>query len=163
MGMSHDNPWLETLFPTNAERTVPWPEVSERVTLFRPVGPLELQLIAESGWRVFPPRLPDQPIFYPVMNFEYAEEIARDWNANYGSHAGFVTRFDVDTAFVTRYPIQIAGSERIHQELWVPADELETFNTYILGRIEVVSSYIGEGYTGRIDPVTNLPDDLKSS
>ena len=53
------------------------PQVTE---LFRPVGPIELALIAESGFRRFPPRLPEQPIFYPVCNEAYAVEIARDWN-----------------------------------------------------------------------------------
>jgi hypothetical protein len=46
--------------------------------LYRPVGPKELALIAESGFREFPPRLPEQPIFYPVTNEEYwipAEEL----------------------------------------------------------------------------------------
>jgi hypothetical protein len=51
-------------------------------TLWRPVGPQELVLIKHSGWKRFPPRLPDQPIFYPVLNFGYAEQIARDWNSN---------------------------------------------------------------------------------
>jgi ADP-ribosylglycohydrolase len=37
------------------------------VTLYRPVGPKELGLIRASGWRAFPPRLPEQPIFYPVL------------------------------------------------------------------------------------------------
>jgi len=50
------------------------------LTLYRPVGPEELQLIEQSGWTKFPPRLPEQPIFYPVMNEAYAVQIARDWN-----------------------------------------------------------------------------------
>jgi hypothetical protein len=50
------------------------------VTLWRPTGPEELALVEASGWRVWPPRLPDQPIFYPVLNQEYATMIARDWN-----------------------------------------------------------------------------------
>jgi hypothetical protein len=49
--------------------------------LYRPVGPKELELIKESGCREFPSRLPGQPIFYPVLNEEYAVQIARDWNA----------------------------------------------------------------------------------
>ena len=50
------------------------------ITLYRPVGPQELALIEASGWREFPPRLPEQPIFYPVLNEEDAIQIARDWN-----------------------------------------------------------------------------------
>jgi hypothetical protein len=53
----------------------------ELSTLFRPVGPRELELIQESGCRAFPPRLRRQPIFYPVLNRAYAEQIARDWNS----------------------------------------------------------------------------------
>lgn len=34
--------------------------------LYRPVGLEELKLIAASNFRAFPPRLPEQPIFYPV-------------------------------------------------------------------------------------------------
>jgi hypothetical protein len=40
--------------------------------LYRPAGPKELALIAASGCRRFPPRLPEQPIFYPVLNEDYA-------------------------------------------------------------------------------------------
>ena len=50
------------------------------VTLFRPVGQKELDLIWESGWSAFPPRHAFQPVFYPVTNEEYAAQIARDWN-----------------------------------------------------------------------------------
>jgi hypothetical protein len=51
----------------------------ETVTLYGPVEP-ELRLIRESGWKRFPARLPDQPIFYPATNEQYATQIARDWN-----------------------------------------------------------------------------------
>jgi hypothetical protein len=92
---------------------------AEVITLFRPVGPKELELIAASGYRRFPPRLPEQPIFYPVLNEAYATQIARDWNVR-ESGAGFVTRFQVDAAFARRYPVQTVGSS-VHQELWVGA------------------------------------------
>ena len=62
------------------------------ITLWRPVGPKELQLIEDSDWRRFPKRLTEQPIFYPVMNEEYAIQIARDWNVN-ASGSGYVTPF----------------------------------------------------------------------
>ena len=39
----------------------------QTITLFRPVGPKELELIRAANFRAFPPRLPDQPIFYPVL------------------------------------------------------------------------------------------------
>jgi hypothetical protein len=127
--------------------------------LFRPVGIDELRLIAESGFRAFPPRLPQQPIFYPVLAREYAEQIARDWNTAVSGHAGFVTMFEIDDDFASRYPVQVVGDRR-HQELWVPAEELAEFNRHVNGRIEVVSAFTGPGFAGKIDPVTKLPDGL---
>jgi len=111
----------------------------ETITLYRPVGPNELALIEASGWRAFPPRLPGQPIFYPVLNEEYATQIARNWNVKEGG-AGFVTRFQVDALFVQRYPVQTVGSS-IHKELWVPAEELAEFNQHIVGEIEVIAEF----------------------
>jgi hypothetical protein len=112
---------------------------STNTTLYRPVGPKELALIGASGFRAFPPRLPDQPIFYPVLNEEYAIQIARDWNVR-ASGAGFVTRFQVPTAYLTKYPPQIVGG-RIHAELWVPAEDLSEFNRQIVGLIEVSAKF----------------------
>ena len=109
------------------------------ITLFRPVGPKELELIAASGWHEFPPRLPEQPIFYPVLNEDYAVQIARDWNVP-DSGAGFVTRFCVNAEFVARYPVKTVGAA-VHQELWVPAEELAEFNRNIVGLIEVIAEF----------------------
>jgi hypothetical protein len=103
------------------------------------VGPEELALIEASGWKRFPPRLPEQPIFYPVCNEEYAREIAERWNVQ-ASGSGFVTRFEVRTAVAARYPVQTVGRS-YHQELWVPAEELDAFNDAIVGRIEVVGHF----------------------
>jgi len=111
----------------------------ETVTLFRPVGPAELRLIEESGWRRFPPRLPEQPIFYPVENEEYARQIARDWNVK-SDGEGHVLRFRVDSGFIARYPVQQAGN-RLHQERWIPAEDLGAFNDRIVGLIELVAAY----------------------
>lgn len=111
----------------------------ETVTLYRPVGPRELELIAESGWRQFPPRLPDQPIFYPVTNEAYAAQIARDWNVK-ESGAGFVTRFQVDANYLSRYRTQKVGAA-IHTEYWIPAEDLAEFNRNIMGPIEVTAEF----------------------
>lgn len=108
-------------------------------TLYRPVGPAELDLIRDSGWRAFPPRLPEQPIFYPVLNQAYAAQIAKEWNVK-ESGSGFVTRFDVEAEYLEKFPRQVVGGS-IHEELWVPAGELEEFNSKIVGRIEVVESF----------------------
>jgi hypothetical protein len=107
--------------------------------LYRPVGPKELALIAASGYREFPPRLPEQPIFYPVLNEEYARQIARDWNVS-ASGAGYVTRFALSAEFAAKYPVQKVGSS-IHQELWIPAEELAEMNRNIVGLIEVIAEY----------------------
>jgi len=116
-------------------------------TLFRPVGSKELALIRESGWRAFPPRLPEQPIFYPVLSEEYATQIAHDWNTRDGG-TGYVLRFEVQTEYLKQFPIQTAGS-RIHQEYWITAGELSEFNRHITGLIEVVSEFTGRS----TDPV----------
>lgn len=107
--------------------------------LYRPVGSKELALIAASGFRAFPPRLPEQPIFYPVLNEEYARQIARDWNVS-ASGAGYVTRFAVRAEFVARYPEQQVGAS-VHRELWIPAEDLAEMNQNIVGLIEVIAEY----------------------
>ncbi|MES2922868.1 MAG: hypothetical protein V4819_15040 [Verrucomicrobiota bacterium] len=108
-------------------------------TLFRPVGPEELELIRLSDWTAFPPRLPEQPIFYPVTNEAYAIQIARDWNVR-DSGSGFVTEFAVASDFLSRYEIQQVGGQ-VHKELWVPAEELDEFNRHIVGPIKVIHTF----------------------
>jgi len=109
------------------------------VILYRPVGPKELALIRASGMRAFPPRLPDQPIFYPVLIEEYATQIARDWNVK-ASGSGYVMRFTVRADYVARFPVHRVGGA-IHEELWVPAEQLAEFNSNIVGEIEVVAEF----------------------
>ncbi len=109
------------------------------VTLWRPVGPAELELIKKSGMRTFPPRLPEQPIFYPVTTEAYATKIARDWNVP-ASGSGYVTRFHVKKTFIDRYEVQLAGG-KAHQEYWIPADDLPAFNAAIVGEIEITASF----------------------
>ena len=109
----------------------------ETTVLYRPVGPNELALIASSGFKEFPPRLPQQPIFYPVLNEEYARQIARNWNVK-DSGAGYVTRFAVRKDFLAKYSSQKVGSA-IHQELWIPAEDLVEMNRNIVGLIEVIA------------------------
>lgn len=114
------------------------------VTLYRPVGQKELDLIRESGWIAFPPRLPFQPIFYPVLNEEYATKIARDWNTTdqASGYVGYVTRFQVKAESLAQYPVKTVGNS-VHQELWIPAEDLPELNASIVGRIEVVAEYRG--------------------
>lgn len=122
-------------------------EGKRTTTLYRPVGEQELQLIRESGNTAFPPRLPDQPIFYPVLNEAYATKIARDWNAKYNDPpVGYVTRFAVRKGYLDRFePRVVGGSE--HEEYWIPAEELDEFNQNIVGEIEVIAEYrAGDGH-----------------
>ncbi|MEO6037721.1 MAG: hypothetical protein ABIQ93_04850 [Saprospiraceae bacterium] len=108
-------------------------------TLYRPVGPKELALIEQSGWKKFPPRLPEQPIFYPVMHEEYAIRIARDWNVP-ASGSGFVTKFEVRTDYLQKFEVQNVGGALL-DELWVPAEELDEFNQNIVGPISITQSF----------------------
>lgn len=100
-------------------------------------------MIGDSGFRAFPPRLPEQPIFYPVLTEEYAVKIARDWNVN-ASGSGYVTRFSVRQSFLSRYAVQNAGGSQ-HQEYWIPAEELPLLNENIVGPIEVIAEFHREG------------------
>lgn len=111
----------------------------QTVTLWRPTGPEELALVEPSGWREWPPRLPDQPIFYPVLNEDYAVRIARDWNVK-ASGVGYVTRFSVEKDFLDRYDVQQAGGQTI-LEYWIPAEDLDEFNRHIVGLIEIVREF----------------------
>jgi len=107
--------------------------------LYRPVGPKELELIRLSGFKAFPPRLPEQPIFYPVLTEDYAVKIARDWNVK-ESGAGYVTRFEVDRAFLDRYAVQEAGGSQ-HCEYWIPAEDIGAFNAAIVGPIAMIAEF----------------------
>ena len=95
--------------------------------------------------RAFPPRLPEQPIFYPVLSIEYARKIARNWNTSDepSGYVGYVLRFEVDTNYLAKYQPHPAGG-RDHLEYWIPAEELEEFNRHIVGVIERVESYFSD-------------------
>ena len=118
-------------------------EQEDTVVLYRPIGQREMDLIGESDYKAFPPRLPGQPIFYPVLNLEYATQIARDWNAKYNDpKVGYVTRFKVKREYIQRAKAHTVGGA-IHQEYWIPAGELKEFNNNIVGEIEVIAEYRG--------------------
>jgi hypothetical protein len=119
--------------------------VPEESTLYRPVGQAELELIRASGFRRFPPRLPQQPIFYPVLSEQYATKIARDWNPTdeASGFKGYVLRFKVRAEFLRQYQIHIVGSSQ-HQEYWIPAEDLQKLNENIVGVIEVISEFRGK-------------------
>ena|ERR1700743_1597019 len=99
------------------------------IILYRPVGDNEYRLIADSDFSKFPPRLPEQPIFYPVCNVEYARQIASQWNKS-----GHIVQFSIEQNFISKYETHIVGS-KIHEEYWIPAEDLEDFNKHIVGKI----------------------------
>ena len=113
--------------------------LGDTVTLYRPTGPNELVKLEESDFTAWPPRLPDQPIFYPVMNQGYAEQIATEWNVR-DSGSGYVTRFEVKRSFLKKYPREIVGGKE-HEELWIPAEALAELNANIVGKIEVIKRF----------------------
>ena len=116
-------------------------------TLYRPVGLREMELIAESNYLKFPPRLEWQPIFYPVLNQQYAEQIANEWNTpdEFSGFCGIVTAFEVDEEYLQQFEIQNVG-DKSHNEFWIPSEELPEFNQNIIGTIEIVNVYFGEGF-----------------
>jgi hypothetical protein len=116
-------------------------------TLFRPVGEKEMILILESNFKKFPPRLEWQPIFYPVLDEDYASEIAEKWNTRdeAGNYLGFVTQFEVLEEETDKYPAQNVGA-RNHNELWVPSEKLEAFNQAIVGNIEAIKVFVGDNF-----------------
>jgi hypothetical protein len=115
---------------------------AENVVLYRPVGQKELDLIEQSQWRRFPPRLPSQPIFYPVVSEDYAVRIARDWNTKdpTSQFVGYVLRFSVKKQYLDRFTPQPAGGQAL-LEYWIPAEELDAFNENIVGTIEVIHTF----------------------
>ena len=116
--------------------------MEETVTLYRPTGAEELKLVADSDYKKWPPRLPEQPIFYPVTNEEYAKEIAINWNVKQQG-IGFVTKFYVKKSFMDKYEIQVVGASH-HEEWWIPAKDLEELNKNTVGKIEVIGEYKSE-------------------
>lgn len=123
--------------------------VESTVTLYRPVGQKELDLIRETGWRGFPPRLSWQPIFYPVVTEEYAVEIARDWNTKdpESGYVGYVVRFRVREDYLARFERHEVGG-RTHTEYWIPAEEMDQFNDNLVGQIELLHEFRGETREG---------------
>jgi hypothetical protein len=121
--------------------------MNRNITLYRPTGANELALIIDSGMKHFPPRLFWQPIFYPVLNFQYAAEIAERWNMGDpdGDGVGFVTAFEIPDEYFNTFQIQIVGLDH-HQELWVPAEQLNEFNGMIVNGIRIEKAFVGKKF-----------------
>ncbi|MFY0673135.1 MAG: ADP-ribosylation/crystallin J1 [Bacteroidia bacterium] len=117
------------------------------IKLYRPVGYKEYSLIKESAFTAFPPRLEWQPIFYPVLNFDYAAEIAEKWNTKdeFSEYVGIVTSFDISNEYFKQFNVKNVGGSK-HEELWVPSEILAEFNEQIIGSIEIEKAFYGEKY-----------------
>lgn len=137
---------------------------NRNIPLFRPVGLYELQKIGALGWNTFPPRLPEQPIFYPVTNRAYAIQIARDWNTRdfHSGYCGFVTSFFVEAGYLRQFQTQQVGAQ-VHQEYWIPAERLAEFNRHIIGGIQLEAAFYGALYTGSRFEVPGQTEDLKAA
>ena len=125
--------------------------------LYRPVGLQELALIYDSDMKAFPARLPEQPIFYPVLQLAYARQTASNWNAKSGQSAGYVTQFKVEDAdaYISQFEKHTVGGSQ-HQELWIPAEELEEFNRHITGHIKVLEAHFGDAFQGFVPETFGL-------
>lgn len=113
---------------------------SDTLTLWRPTGQAELDLVAASGWRAWP-RLPEQPFFYLGLNRWHATKGARERSVP-SEGVGYVTRFVVQRAHMHRYRVHRTGG---HQELeyQIPAEELADLNAHIIGAITEEADYRG--------------------
>jgi hypothetical protein len=117
--------------------------------LYRSVGLQEMELIYDNGMKAFPASLPQQPIFYPVLQLEYARQTASDWNAKNGQYAGYVTQFKVEDQYLNQFETHTIGESQ-YEEFWIPAEELDAFNQHIIGHIKVVEAYFGDAFQGFI-------------
>jgi hypothetical protein len=117
--------------------------------LYRPIGIFEWEKIVALQQEAFPPRFVWQPIFYPVLNAEYAAQIAHDWNTKdeNSGFCGLVTAFEIDDAYIAQYEVQCVGGN-IHLEYWIPAEELATFNQHIQGKIQIIEAFYGAQFVG---------------
>lgn len=123
--------------------------------LYRPVGLHELELIYEDSMRAFPARLPERPVFYPVLQLEYARQIASEWNAGSGGSAGYVTQFKVEDDYVAQFETHTVGESQ-YEEFWIPAEELEEFNRHLIGHIKVLEAHFGYGFQGFVPEAFGL-------
>jgi hypothetical protein len=124
----------------------------ETITLYRPIGQKELDLIKEANYQAFPKRLAWQPIFYPVLDYEYACTIAKEWNTNDNANGnvGYVSQFEISIDHFKKYTIQNVGLKN-HNEIWVPAEELALFNSQIINGIKIIKAFYGEKFIGETE------------
>ncbi|OLD20926.1 MAG: hypothetical protein AUI91_05700 [Acidobacteria bacterium 13_1_40CM_3_56_11] len=117
--------------------------------LWRPVGFHEMAKVFEAGMKGFPPRLPEQSIFYPVLVQEYADQTAATWNTKEEPFVGYVIEMEILDEYGARFTPQTVGSA-IHRELWVPSEELAEFNNQLTKPVSVRRAYFGPKYRGHV-------------
>ena len=102
--------------------------------LYRPVGTKELELIKQSEYTKYPARLPEQSIFYPVLNAKYNDD-----------HKGYVTKFEIDDEYFQHFDIHTVGAS-YQQEIWVLAQAMEKMHQHMIGKIQVICEiYVNNG------------------
>ncbi|MFV0393962.1 MAG: hypothetical protein ACK5LC_06155 [Coprobacillaceae bacterium] len=119
--------------------------------LYRPVGLYEMEKNLNTKGTAFSAPLPEQPIFYSVLNKEYAQQIAENWNTKDESSgfSGFVTEFNIEEEFIKQYSVKNVGGN-LHSDYWIPANEMKKFNAHLIGRITVTDAFYGRNYNGII-------------
>lgn len=141
------------------QKPAPTPISIERdrfaTTMYRPVGPGEYEKLIQSDFEAWPPRLEGQPIFYPVTNEKYAREIATEWNIP-ECGIGYVTKFKVQNSFADQYAPQKVGAQH-HTEWWIPAEAVDSLNSNIIGKIEVIGVYPGSDKRRQTEEPLKMP------
>ena len=116
--------------------------------LFRPLDLPELKGICDSGYGRFPTRQTWQPIFYPVADLSYAEQIAYECHVNASSgYGGFVVQFDVEERYMDSFKLP-RSTNATFQEFRIPAESLPELNRQLQGDIQLVSSFYTSDYRG---------------
>ena len=112
-------------------------------------------MIYDSGMKAFPARLPQQPIFYPVLQLAYARQTASDWNAKNGQFAGYVTQFKMEEDYIGQFEPHTVGNSE-YQEFWISAEKMEEFNRHIIGHIKVLEAHFGDAFQGFVPEAFGL-------
>jgi hypothetical protein len=127
--------------------------MNDTVVLFRPIGCQELELIEKSGFTQFPPQAFSPAYLLSSSEPRVRRKVARDWNTKDADsgYMGYVTRFRVRRDYLSKYPVQLVGARSVHEEYWIPAEDLEQFNENLVGLIEIIASFQAD----REDPLSS--------
>jgi len=104
-------------------------------TLYRAVGPPELERIRAARSRAFPKRLHHDPVFVMAASAGRARATARQWNAE--GRVGYVLSFEVDAAWCRTHVSADAGDRG---ERWIPAEAVPDLNAHLVAEIRLVDT-----------------------